>query len=177
MEQRKKPEVLFSDTRISEKRKEMAKEIEKDYAGKNVRLICVLNGAFMFFADLVREIQSIPVSVGFLSTSSYHGNKNPSGDVAVDFSQLPNIQGEHIILVEDIIDTGGSMRALIPCLWKLRPASIAVASLLSKEEHPEELLGVNVYYCFRKGDHFVVGYGMDYQGLLRNLPNVCTIER
>ena len=163
---------LYDCFEIREKVREVAGKITESLPEKKIDLVCVLKGAVVFAVDLAREIQDNPVEIHFITMSSYHGGTVQSDGIEVDLDHLPSMEGRNVIVVEDIIDSARSMLKLLPLLRKQNPASLAVASVLSKEEHPEEVLGVNVYYCFRKNDRFLIGYGMDYQGCYRNLPGV-----
>jgi len=150
-------------TRISE----IGAEISTAYAGETPILIAVLNGAFMFVADLMRAI-SIDCEIDFLKLSSYGAAKVTSGDVRELKRIDADIRGRHIIIVEDIVDTGHSMRFILDSIGEYGPASVAVATFLHKPEATTVDLKLD-YVCFEIPNRFVVGYGLDYAQLGRNL--------
>ena len=152
----------------------LAARIEEDFAGhkEGLVMICVLKGAAPFFTDLIRELHNIPLITEFVFASSYHGNTVSSGDVDIRLMLSRDLCGKDIFIVEDIIDTGESISKLISLLKKQNPASISVAAFLHKITCPDGLIREKVYSCFDINDCFVVGYGMDWKELYRNLPGV-----
>ncbi len=149
---------------------ELGEEITRDYAGKDLHVICVLNGAFVFMADLVRAI-NLPLTVDFLSVSSYGSRTESSGEVRLLKDLEQSLKNRHVIIVEDIIDTGLTMQYLLGYLQGRKPASVKVATLLSKPSR--RLVDVPVDYVgFTIDDAFVYGYGLDVDHRLRNLPFV-----
>ena len=147
---------------------ELAAKIREDHQGEEPHLICILNGAFMFFTDLVRALD-VPCTLDFMQTSSYGDAKQSSGEVKlVKDLQFP-ISGKHVILVDDIIDTGITMNYLLHYLQGRGPASLKVASLLSKPSRRKVEVPVE-YLGFTIPDAFVYGYGLDRAQLDRNLP-------
>jgi hypoxanthine phosphoribosyltransferase len=161
-------EVLFSEEDINKRIKELGKQISEDYEGKFPLLVCILRGAFMFLADLVREID-IPISVDFMAISSYGGKTDSTGQVKILKDLDTSIKERHVLIVEDIVDTGLTMDAVTRLLRTRNPASLKIATLLDKEER--RIIPVKVdYYGFKVPNSFVVGYGLDYEERYRNLP-------
>ncbi len=156
------PEVI--QTRI----KELGSAICRDYAGQSPHLICVLNGAFIFLADLVRAIDA-PITVDFLSVSSYGSRTESSGEVRLTKDLDQSLKNRHVILVEDIVDTGLTMQYLLRYLKGREPLSVKVAALLSKPSRRLVEVGID-YLGFEIEDAFVYGYGLDADQIYRNLP-------
>jgi hypoxanthine phosphoribosyltransferase len=154
---------------IQMKVRELAERIEEDYRGKNPVFLSVLNGAFRFSADLARYLD-LHSEWEFIKLSSYQGTKS-TGQVRIA-SELPkNLEGRHVIIVEDIIDTGTTMHFFIEKLLTLQPASVKLASFLLKEEALKHPVTID-YLCFSIPNKFVLGYGLDYDGLGRNYNNL-----
>jgi len=152
---------------------ELGARIARDHAGQPLHLICVLNGAFLFMADLVRAID-LPLSVDFISVSSYGSRLETSGEVRLVKDLDQSLKGKHVILVEDIIDTGLTMRYLLGYLEGRGPLSVKVATLLSKPSR--RVVDVHVDYVgFEIEDAFVYGYGLDIGHQYRNLPFVTSV--
>ncbi len=167
-------QVQISRADIHERIQELGAEIRRDHQGQDLHLICVLNGAFIFMADLVRAID-MPLSVDFLSVSSYGSGTKTSGRVKlIKDLDLP-IAGKHVILVEDIVDTGITMDYLLRYLQNHQPASVKVAALLSKPSRRQVDVPVD-YLGFTIDDAFVYGYGLDVDHRYRNLPFVTSQE-
>ncbi len=160
--------ILYSAEEIRERVKIVGKEISKDYKDKFPLLICILRGAFMFLADLVREIE-IPMSVDFMAISSYGGKTESTGQVKILKDLDTPIKGRHVIIVEDIVDTGLTMDAVTRLLGTRHPASLKIATLLDKVDRRKIPVKVD-YYGFKVPNAFVVGYGLDYEEKYRNLP-------
>ena len=149
---------------------ELGAEIARDHQHGDLHLVCVLNGAFVFMADLVRAID-LPLSVDFLSVSSYGSRTESSGEVRLVKDLEQSLKGRHVVIVEDIIDTGLTMQYLINYMQGRKPASVKVATLLSKPSR--RLVDVPIDYVgFTIDDAFVYGYGLDVDHRLRNLPFV-----
>ena len=162
--------VQVSQADIARRVAELGEEIRRDHEGQPLHLIAVLNGAFIFMADLVRAID-MPLSVDFLSVSSYGSGTKTSGRVKlIKDLDLP-IKGKHVILVEDIVDTGITMDYLLRYLQNHQPASVKVAALLSKPSRRQVEVPVD-YLGFTIDDAFVYGYGLDVDHRYRNLPFV-----
>ncbi|HZJ08219.1 MAG TPA: hypoxanthine phosphoribosyltransferase [Trueperaceae bacterium] len=162
--------VQLDAASIARRVTELGREIKRDHEGQPLHLVCVLNGAFMFMADLVRAID-MPLSVDFLSVSSYGSASKSSGQVKLIKDLDLNITDKHVILVEDIVDTGLTMNYLLDYLAAHKPLSVKVAALLSKPARREVEVPVH-YLGFTIDDAFVYGYGLDVDHLFRNLPFV-----
>ena len=166
--------VLLSEEEIAAKVKEIGAKISEDYAGRDPIIISVLKGSFMFMADLVRAI-TIPCTVDFMSVSSYGSGTSSSGEVKIvkDFDN--SIENRHVIIVEDILDSGRTLSYLMKTLKARGAASIALCTFLDKPER--RVVPVEVAYSgFRVPDSFIVGYGLDYDQQYRNLPYVGVLK-
>ena len=167
-------EVLISQEQIREKTKELGRRIAQDYEGKNPLLICVLKGGLMFLADLMREIH-MPLEIDFMAVSSYGDRTESSGVVRILMDLERNIRGRHVLIVEDIIDTGRTLNYIIENLHTRDPASIKVCTLLDKPAR--RLLDIPLDYVgFEIPDRFVIGYGLDFGEIYRNLPFVGVLK-
>lgn len=167
-------EVLISQEQIREKTKELGRRIAQDYEGKNPLLICVLKGGLMFLADLMREIH-MPLEIDFMAVSSYGDATESSGVVRILMDLERNIRGRHVLIVEDIIDTGRTLNYIIENLHTRDPASIKVCTLLDKPAR--RLLDIPLDYVgFEIPDRFVIGYGLDFGEIYRNLPFVGVLK-
>ena len=163
-------EVLFSEEQLKARVQEIAREIERDYAGKEIMLISVLRGSFIFMADLCRAID-LPCTLDFMSVSSYGKGTSSSGQVQITKDLSEDISGRHIIVVEDILDSGNTLSYLLKILENRHPASIRLCTLLDKPDR--RVKPVQVHYSgFTIPDAFVVGYGLDYDEKYRNLPYI-----
>jgi hypoxanthine phosphoribosyltransferase len=162
--------ILISSEQLQAKAAEMGQAISEDYRNKDLLLVCVLRGAFMFLADLIRHI-TIPHEVDFMATASYGRSTESSGIVRILKDLNTSIEGRDVLVVEDIVDSGLTLQYLLRLLRDRNPASLRVCCLLDKRtrrqvEVPLDYLGFNV------PNEFVVGYGLDYGELYRNLPFV-----
>jgi hypoxanthine phosphoribosyltransferase len=162
-------DVLISEREIRERVEALGKEITRDYAGKPLVVVGVLKGSFVFFADLVRAID-LPLSVDFIGISSYQGTHS-TGVVQITSDLTRPIEGVDVLLVEDIVDTGLTMKYLLENLGTRRPASVRICTLLEKPARARVKVPI-AYKGFVIDDVFVVGYGLDWDGKLRNLPFV-----
>ena len=163
-------EILFSEEQLKTRVSEIAREIERDYQGKEVMLISVLRGSFIFMADLCRAID-LPCTLDFMSVSSYGSGTTSSGQVQITKDLSEDITGRHIIVVEDILDSGNTLSYLLKILEHRHPASIRLCTLLDKPDR--RVKPVEVHYSgFTIPDAFVVGYGLDYAEKYRNLPYI-----
>ena len=151
---------------ILEKVKELAAVLDKDYAGKKPLFIAILNGSFMFTADLFKQL-SIEAEICFIKLASYKGTKS-TGQVITAIGLDTDINGRHVIILEDIIDTGKTMNEFLPQLRNQQPASLKVAVLLHKPDATVFPITID-YCCFSIPNKFVLGYGLDYDGLGRNI--------
>lgn len=167
-------QVLISEKEIQTKIEEMAQQISADYAGREIRMVGVLKGAFMVISDLARALQ-VPLSIDFMSVASYGSGTTSSGVVRILKDLDRDIAGQHVLVVEDVIDSGLTLNWLLRNLRSRQPASIEVAALLRKPA--AALVEVPVKYTgFDIDNVFVVGYGLDYAERYRNLPFIGTLK-
>ncbi len=166
--------VLITKEEIAKRVKEIGKEITKDYAGKDVVLVGILKGAMPFLCDLMREID-LPVTLDTMLVSSYGNSTVSSGHVKIRKDLDKDIRGKHVIVVEDIIDTGNTLSMLLPLLKERGAASVELAVCLDKKERREAQVDVK-YIGFEIPDEFIVGFGCDYAEKYRNLPDVCVLN-
>jgi hypoxanthine phosphoribosyltransferase len=163
--------ILFHEQTILRRLDELGAQITRDYEGKELTIIAVLNGSIFFMADLLRRIQ-LPLRLDCLSVSSYHGGTTSTGVVTFDQTSLPEVNGRHVLLLDDILDTGHTLHAICGRLnQEADPASVRVCVLLRKDKVRAKNLEAD-YVGFDIGDEFVVGYGLDYLEKYRNLPFV-----
>lgn len=168
--------TLFHEQTILRRLDELGSQITTDYEGKDLTVIAVLNGSIFFVADLLRRIQ-LPLHVDCLSVSSYHGGTTTSGVVTFDQTSLPDVSGRHVLILDDILDTGLTLHAISKRLHdEASPASVRICVLLRKEKVRKEELEAH-YVGFEIGDEFVVGYGLDYAERYRNLPFIGVLRR
>ncbi|MBW3577726.1 MAG: hypoxanthine phosphoribosyltransferase [Actinobacteria bacterium] len=167
-------EVLITGEAIRDKLGELAAEIDRDYAGRDVLLVGILKGAFVLIADLARHL-SVPVSIDFMAVSSYGASTRTSGVVRILKDLDIDIEGRHVLLVEDIVDSGLTLNYLLRNLRSRQPASLEVLALLTKPSQRRIDLPIR-YRGFEVPDVFVVGYGLDYDERFRNLPFVATLR-
>ena len=168
-------EVMLSDEEVDRRIQEIGEQISKDYAGKQVHLVCVLKGGSFFLCELAKRI-TVPVSLDFMSVSSYGSGTESSGDVKIKKDLEHSIEGENVIIIEDIIDSGNTLSRLSKLLAKRNPKSLTICTLLDKPER-RVVDDVNVDYVgFVIPDKFVVGYGLDYDQRFRNLPYIGFVE-
>lgn len=153
---------------------ELAQQINRDYSGQKVILVGILKGAFIFLADLARRL-SFPVEVDFVRLSSYGDKSRSSGAVRITKDIEMNIEGRHVIVVEDIVDTGTTLAWFLERLKERKPASLKVCALIDKLERREVDVAID-YVGLRIESGFLVGYGLDYSERHRNLPEICEIE-
>jgi hypoxanthine phosphoribosyltransferase len=169
------PETLISEDAILERVGALASEISLDYADKGeIVLVGVLKGAFIFLADLSRRL-SIPRRIEFLAVSSYEHGSERSGAVRLVMDVRRSIEGKHVLVVEDIVDTGHTLHYLIDMLKSRNPASVRTCALLHKAHRTEVDVDID-YKGFTIGDEWVVGYGLDYDEKDRTLPYIGVIE-
>ncbi|MBO2519723.1 MULTISPECIES: hypoxanthine phosphoribosyltransferase [Limnochorda] len=163
-------EILVDEQQIARRVKELGEEISRDYAGRPLVLVCILRGAVVFMADLLRAI-TIPVTIDFMAISSYGNNVRSSGVVRILKDLDGSIEGKDVLIVEDIIDSGLTLAYLLENLRSRRPNSLEVCVLLDKQVPRKASLPIR-YTGFTIPDAFVVGYGLDYAEKYRNLPYV-----
>jgi len=167
-------EVLITSSEIQEKVCELGESITEDYRGERPLLVGVLRGAVIVLGDLMRNID-LPCEIDFMDISSYGTGTSSSGVVRILKDLEEDITGRHVLIVEDIIDTGLTLSYLRRSLLARRPASLEVCALLTKPSRRRVELDVK-YIGFEVPDEFVVGYGLDYAGAYRNLPDICVLR-
>ncbi len=166
--------VLKSEEEVDRRIKEMGEQISRDYAGKQIHLICVLKGGSFFMCELAKRITT-DVSLDFMSVSSYGSDTKSSGVVKIVKDLDESIQGKDVLVVEDIIDSGRTLSYLMEMLRDRKPASLKLCTLLDKPDR--RVVNVDVDYTgFQIPDEFVVGYGLDYDQRYRNLPYIGVIS-
>lgn len=163
-------EILLSEEKIRVKVKELGQKISEDYEGKDLLVVCILKGAVSFMADLIREI-SIPLDIDFMAVSSYGASTKSSGVVRIMNDLEQSIEGRHLLIVEDIIDTGLTLNYLLENLRSRGPASVKVCTFLDKPSRRKVEL-VPDYNGYQIPDEFVIGYGLDFTEKYRNLPYI-----
>jgi len=167
-------EILIPGAAIQARVGELGQAISRDYEGKEPLLVGILTGAFVFLSDLLRQI-SIPCHIDFMATSSYGEATESSGIVRILKDLDQSIEGRHVLIVDDIIDTGLTMDYLLETLKARYPASLRVCALLDKLPRRRREVRID-YRGFEIPDKFVVGYGLDYAGRYRNMPFVCVLK-
>jgi hypoxanthine phosphoribosyltransferase len=168
-------EVLVSTKEIQEKVREIGERITEDYQGEKLLLVGILRGAVVFLSDLMRHLQ-LPCEIDFMEISSYGADTTSSGVVRILKDLEEDITGRHVLIVEDIIDTGLTLSYLRRSLLARKPASLEICALLSKPSRRQIDLDVK-YVGFEVPDVFVVGYGIDFAGAYRNLPDIHSLKR
>src|SRR5512145_466474 len=165
---------LFSRKDIAATVKRLAGLIEKDFPGEEIIFICLLKGSFIFTSDLIRNIRN-PSKVDFMRVSSYGNAMKSKGKITITKDLEENIQGKNVVIVEDIIDSGLTLRAIKSLIKKRRPKKLRICALIDKRARREvEIEGD--YVGFTIDDGFVVGYGIDYAEQHRNCPEICVVE-
>ncbi|MEG0754507.1 MAG: hypoxanthine phosphoribosyltransferase [Angelakisella sp.] len=167
-------EILIDEAALAAAIEKLGKQLTRDYAGKELTIIGVLKGSVMFMVDLVRNIE-LPLTLDFMSVSSYGGGVKTSGVVKIIKDLDSSIEGKDVLVVEDILDSGMTLSYLLTILRERNPASIKIATLLNKPERRVVDLAPD-YSCFDIPDAFVVGYGLDYAEKYRNLPYVGILD-
>lgn len=167
--------VLLTEEEVNKKISEVAAQINKDYEGKEVHLICILKGGVFFTCELAKRL-TIPVSLDFMSVSSYGSGTKSSGVVKIIKDLDEPLEGKNVIIVEDIIDSGRTLAYLIEVLKQRNPKNIELCTLLDKPERRVKKQVQVKYTCFTIPDEFVVGYGLDYDQKYRNLPYIGVVE-
>lgn len=168
-------EVLIPEKELKQRVQELGEAISQDYAGKKILAICILRGGVMFLTDLIRHIQPL-VAVDFMGVSSYGaGVRSSDGEVRITLDLTTSIAGQHVLIVEDIIDSGHTIASVIELLRTRNPASLEVCTLLNKVSRRE--VDVPIKYCgFDIPDKFVFGYGLDMDEYYRNLPFIGVVD-
>ena len=165
---------LVSEQEVEARVCELGRKISEDYAGRQVHLICVLKGGVFFMCELAKRI-TVPVSMDFMSVSSYGDGTSSSGVVKIAKDLYESLEGKDVLIVEDIIDSGRTLSYLIQILEKRKPRSLKLCTLLDKPERRVKPVTVD-YVGFNIPDEFVVGYGLDYAQKYRNLPYIGVVE-
>lgn len=166
--------VLLSEKEVNERIQALGEEISRDYAGKQVHLVCVLKGGCFFMCELAKRI-TLPVSMDFMSVSSYGSDTKSSGIIKIVKDLDEPLGGKEVIVVEDIVDSGRTLSHLLTLLGNRKPKSLALCTLLDKPSRRVVDVDVN-YTGFEIPDEFVVGYGLDYNQRYRNLPYIGVVE-
>ncbi|MCY6370480.1 hypoxanthine phosphoribosyltransferase [Clostridium ganghwense] len=170
----KKRNILISEEQIQKRITELGKKISSDYEGKNLYVLSLLRGSFIYTADLVRSI-TVPTKIGFMTTSSYGHNESSSGQVKVVNDIPDNIEGLDVLIVDDIVDTGITMKFVMEHVKSLGAREVKSCVLLDKPERRKVDVTPD-YCCFEIPDVFVVGYGLNYGDYYRNIPYVFNWE-
>lgn len=166
--------TYISEEKLQAKVKEIGQELTKKFKGKKLTAICVLKGSFMFYSDLIRSIDT-DLTCEFFGVSSYHGGTSSSGEVKVTLDLSTPVENQHVILVEDIVDTGLTMNYLKKSIESRKPASLTTVALLEKPEALKVPCKLD-HVGFQITNEFVVGYGLDYDGYFRNLPYIAQVQ-
>lgn len=166
--------VLLSEEEVDRRIQEIGDQISRDYAGKQVHLVCVLKGGSFFMCELAKRI-TVPVSIDFMSVSSYGSDTKSSGVVKIVKDLDESVKDKNVLVVEDIVDSGRTLSYLLEMLRDRGPESLRLCTLLDKPDR--RVIDVKVdYTCFQIPDEFVVGYGLDYDQRYRNLPYIGVVE-
>src|SRR5579875_353172 len=166
--------ILFDERQISSRIADLGKQMSGDYAGRNPLFICILKGAVMFMADLVKHID-VPMEMDFMATSSYGASSKSSGVVRIMKDLDRPVEGRHVVLVEDIVDTGLTLKYLRDAMVHRQAASVKIVSLFDKPEGRKVDIKPD-YFGFEVPNEFIVGYGLDYAEQYRNLPYVGVLK-
>ena len=168
--------VLLTEEEVNSRISEIAAQISRDYAGEHVHMICILKGGVFFTCELAKRL-TVPVSLDFMSVSSYGDDTKSSGVVRIVKDLDEPLAGKHVLIVEDIIDSGRTLSYLIEVLKQRGPEDIRLCTLLDKPERRVKKQVKVDYTCFTIPDEFVVGYGLDYAQKYRNLPYIGVVEQ
>ena len=168
--------VLLSEEEVNKRISEVAEQITRDYQGKEIHLICILKGGVFFTCELAKRLD-LPVTLDFMSVSSYGNDTKSSGVVRIVKDLDEPLAGKDVLIVEDIIDSGRTLSYLIEVLKQRGPKSIRLCTLLDKPERRVKKQVTVDYTCFTIPDEFVVGYGLDYAQKYRNLPFIGVVEQ
>lgn len=167
--------ILFDEATIHRRLDELAARISHDYRDRDLTVIAILNGSVILAADLLRRIP-LPLKLDCLSVASYHGGVKPSGDLVFRQVPLPDVAGRHVLILDDILDTGVTLASIRDKLETARPLSVRVCVLLAKKKARARAIEPD-YVGFEIADEFVVGYGLDYMERYRNLPCIGVLRR
>ncbi len=164
------PEMLISEDEIALRIEALGKAITEDFENEEIIVICVLKGAFIFCSDLIKKINR-PLKLEFISLSSYGDSTNSSGNVRLEMDITANVEGKNVLIVEDIVDSGLTIKTLLEMMAVRKPKTIKLASLLFKPDKLKHPVNID-YLGFEIEDKFVIGYGLDYAGRYRELPYI-----
>ena len=167
--------VLISAEEIKQKISELGSVISRDYTGKNLLVVGILKGAMVFMSDLIRSL-SVDVQIDFMAVSSYGASSKSTGVVRILKDLEQTIEGKHVLIVEDIVDTGLTLNYLQEILKARGPAGVRICTLLDKPSRREVDVAID-YNGFSIPDEFVIGYGLDYNEKYRNLPEICILKK
>lgn len=167
-------EILITEEQIKQRTKELGKQITEQYKGKDLVVIGVLKGCVIFLSDLVRQID-LPLTMDFMVVSSYGNSTKSSGVVRIIKDLEKDIQGKDVLIVEDIVDSGLTLSYLVEYLKSRNASSVKICSLLDKPERRKSQVTID-FSGFQIPDEFVIGYGLDYAEVYRNLPFVCILK-
>lgn len=165
--------ILLNESQLREGVERLAEEIDGRYAGEHLTVVAVMTGSLILFADLIRML-SVPLRVGVIQASSYRG-ETEAGELSVDTQMLIDVEDRHVLLVDDIFDTGRTLSRLTDLVSELGARSVSSAVLLHKQRRHDVALRPD-FVAFEIPDEFVVGYGLDYREMLRNLPYLAVLE-
>lgn len=174
MDMNRKKKILFSEEEIKAKNEELGKKISEDYQGKEILIVSLLKGSFIFTADLVRRI-NVPTQIEFMTTSSYGHGEESSGNVDIVSDLGGNVEGRDVLIVDDIMDSGLTMKVIIDHLKKSNPNSIKSCVFLDKPDRRKTDISPD-YVGYTIPDLFIVGYGLNYGDYYRNIPYIFSFE-
>ncbi len=166
--------VLIDQEEINSRVIQLGRTLAKEYQGRSLTIIGILSGSLVLLADLIRAID-VPHQIGLIQASSYRGKTTKPGELEVNLDFLPDVTGRDVLLIDDIFDTGNTMQTVMAQIGTLQPLSLKSAVLLWKEETSEVDLTPD-FHCFKIPDHFVVGYGLDFNNEYRHLPFIASLE-
>jgi hypoxanthine phosphoribosyltransferase len=167
-------EILIDEETLQKRIKELGADISQDYQGKDLLLVCILRGGILFLTDLMRQI-SVPHTIDFLAVSSYGvGSRHSTGQARISLDLITNIRERDVLLIEDIVDSGYTIQAVLDLLTARKPKSLRVCALLDKAERREITVPID-YRGFVIPDKFIFGYGLDLDEYYRNLPFIATL--
>ena len=170
----KQPSILIPEVRLQARVTELAEEILHDFRGQELTAVCILKGSFVFFSDLIRKLD-LPMTCEFLGVSTYGNKMVSSGEVKITLDLNEPLENKHVLVIEDIVDTGLTLSYIMNSLRARKPASIKSCALLMKPECLKTQVDVD-YLGFKIGNEFVVGYGIDFAGKFRGLPYLGYLE-
>ncbi|MCA9041106.1 MAG: hypoxanthine phosphoribosyltransferase [Planctomycetaceae bacterium] len=165
---------LIEAAEIKEAVHKLGREIEEWYQGEPLTILGVLTGSVILLSDLVRAVE-LPLKIGLIQASSYRGTSTTRGELIINESLIPNVEGRHVLLLDDIFDTGHTLQKLIPIIENRKARSVRTAVLLWKAERTEVDFAPD-HHCFKIPNEFVVGYGLDYNDEYRHLPYIAALE-